>query len=105
MFPVTFSCFYFKVIKTDFEYWLNILMLIVAIGISYTCFETGTRANDGNLSWQIVPSMWFMFYYMLKQIIIDKDNMRKKTFSILFILHTVMGIVYLLKFIICKDFG
>ena len=64
--PAFFVLFYWKEIRRDMEFWFVLIMLVVALGICWCCMETGSRATHGNFGWQVVSSMWFVYYYMLK---------------------------------------
>lgn len=115
-FPMLFVVSYWKSIAKDMEFWFVLVMLVIALGISWCCHETGPRAAHGNFSWQVVPSMWFVFYYMLKtimkvDIISSSDSARLslstrgKAFVVLFFIHVIVGVYYLSRFLITQDFG
>lgn len=93
-----------------------LIMLVVAFGISWCCYETGPRASHGNFGWQVICSMWFVFLYMLKTIvtrdvILATDsgkrtlNNRGKIYVGLYAVHVMMGLYYLVRFMVTKDFG
>ncbi|MCK9157170.1 MAG: hypothetical protein M0P12_13990, partial [Paludibacteraceae bacterium] len=111
--PIIFIGLYGKTIKDDFEFWYVSLLLAVALGISWVCQETGSRANHGNFGWQIIAAMWFVYYYMQKHAIIAitsnslsfKYCIRNKVFLTLYSIHTMMGFAYLCKIIIFNDLG
>ena len=69
LFPLVFMWSYWAEIGKDKEFWFVSIMMIVALGIVWFCDETGARAGHGNFSWQLVSSMWLVFYYILKVIV------------------------------------
>ena len=73
--PIAFLIVYWKVICNKREFWFVFIMLIMALGISWCCHETGPRAEHGNFGWQVIAAMWFVYYYMLKVIL--KERMQK----------------------------
>lgn len=120
LFPVLFVLFYWKEIRHDYEFWFVLIMLVVALGIKWCCAETGERALHGNFGWQVIAAMWFVFYYMLKIIFqsysnykdvkkIDKTNRFGRKKSIVFLgiygVHVVMGLVYLIKFLVTNSYA
>jgi len=115
-FPLLFVLSYWKSIIKEREFWFVFVMLVVAFGISWCCKETGPRAAHGNFGWQVVSSMWFVFYYMLKTILKDdivlsteskhkELTIRGKVFVSLFVVHVAIGVYYLLRFLVVKNFG
>lgn len=120
VFPFFFTSMYSKEIYKDCEFWFIAIMLGVAIGIYYVCQETGTRASHGNFYWQVVPTMWFVYYYILKIVLshrlantlpgANNNNFvrilsRENIMLTLYGLHVIMGIIYVIRFLITKDFG
>lgn len=112
--PLLFVLFYWKEIFKDMEFWFVLIMLVMALGIAWCCCETGSRANHGNFSWQVVSAMWFVYYYILKTILKRNKALRDNTntkrqimvnkgFIVLYGIHVAMGILYLMKFCITKD--
>lgn len=115
-------CFIWKEIHKDIVFWFVLLMLVVAVGMCWCCKETGYRADDGNFYWQVVPAMWFTYYYILKTILLDceilrkdstshlqKENvnhmsMRNKIFVFLYLLHVVMGLAYLCRYLVANNY-
>ena len=87
---------YWAEIGKDKEFWFVSIMMIVALGIVWFCDETGARAGHGTFSWQLVSSMWLVFYYILKVIVKSdfsfdefksvKISARGKIFLIVYIL-------------------
>ena len=120
---VIFVVLYWKRIRVDKEFWFVVVMIVVSIGISYVCKESGPRATHGNFGWQIIPAMWFAYYYILKTLIVDymsKDtsesiglsssatnaiHLDKTTLMLLlFVIHTIIGVYYLLRFVIIGSY-
>lgn len=124
-FPILFVFFYWKEICTDREFWFVLIMLVVALGIKWCCMETGDRAMDGNFGWQTIAAMWFVFYYMMRIILVDfvskKEGngsesgaiekggkwhaSRNKVFLALYAVHVIMGMVYLAKYLITDSYA
>ena len=115
-FPFLFVLGYRKTVVKEREFWLVFIMLVVAFGISWCCHETGPRASHGNFDWQVICSMWFVYFYMLKTILTSDVvmatdtgkctlNNRGKAFVSLYGVHVLMGLYYLLRFLITKDYG
>ena len=116
--PTLFVVFYYKEIYGDREFWFVLIMLVVALGIVWCCHETGTRASHGNFSWQVISAMWFVYYYILKTVLkshksiqyggaSESCNKRRirvnKCFLVLYGIHVVMGLLYLIKYFVTKD--
>lgn len=118
VFLFLFIFLYWEKVKNDKEFWFVILMVITSVGISYVCKELGPRANDGNFDWQVIPATWFVYYYILKTLIADYTlhDVPKSFFKavihfdktslmlLLYVLHTMAGVFYLLRFLITKSF-
>lgn len=110
LFPLVFVLSYWAEIRKDKEFWFVSIMMIVAIGIDWFCHETGTRAGHGNFSWQLIPCMWLVFYYILKVVVkcdfsVDefgsvKVTKRGKFFLIVYLFHVLAGIWYLSWYLI-----
>lgn len=120
-FPVVFVLFYWKDIHKDMEFWLIIIMVVVAFGIAWCCSETGERASHGNFSWQVVSAMWFVYYYLIKRVIISgcsfqntdangrtfvrgKLGWKNASFVVLYGLNVVTGVLYLMKYLITNSY-
>ena len=117
-FPLLFVCFYHKEIKKDFEFWFVLIMFIVGVGVYWCCHETGSRAMHGNFWWQIVAATWFVYYYMIKVILkydlpLDVESkkiklsaicQRGKCFLIVYGMHVVFGIAYLVKIFVTQTY-
>lgn len=118
--PVTFVIAYWKKIIKNREFWFVFIMLVVALGISWCCHETGPRADHGNFGWQVIVAMWFVYYYMLK-VILQKSvkeevavksekatdlkeylvlSLKTIVFLMLYSVHVVMGVWYLVRYLI-----
>lgn len=123
-FPMAFVVAYWKKVIKNKEFWLVFIMLVMALGISWCCHETGLRAVHGNFEWQVIAAMWFVYYYMLKVILkeggrdsgIQKSEalssikmsspllLKTKVFLVLYSLHVAMGVLYLAKYLITKSY-
>ncbi len=118
--PLFFVLIYRKEIEKDYEFWFILIMLVVALGISWCCYETGPRAYHGNFGWQVIAAMWFVYYYMIKIAmkmnhkiqyknsgIVETSRESKlilyKLFMVLYSVHVFMGILYLIKYMVTKD--
>lgn len=119
-FPLLFLSMYAKEVYKDCEFWFAAIMLGASIGIYYVCHETGPRASHGNFYWQVVPSMWFVYYYILKIAVNQKLAntppyangksfvrilSRENIILTLYALHVIIGLIYIIRFLITKDFG
>ena len=101
-FPLSFFVLNYKRIKLNCEFWLVCLMLLFSIFIVLVFREAGVRANHGNFYWQIIPSMWIMFFYVLKAefdfIKIRLVTIRNKSHAFLlgyYVLAFVFGLIYM----------
>lgn len=113
--PLLFVLLYGKEVVKDMEFWFVLIMLVVALGIKWCCNETGSRAGHGNFSWQVISAMWFVYYYMLKTVLTGGDALREgkvfafsrnkvnRCFLALYGIHVVMGVLYLVKYMVTKD--
>lgn len=108
-FPILYFVFNYKALIKDWEFLYVILLFIVSVGVFYLCREVGPRANHGNFYWQIVITTWLVFLYMAKQLFVvnvNQTNLRLNSmFKVLYSLHVVMGVVYIIKLLMTKDFG
>ncbi|HOU68995.1 MAG TPA: hypothetical protein PKW49_10560 [Paludibacteraceae bacterium] len=116
--PLFFCIVYRKQCFRDVEFFYIVLLLLAAIGIYWCCTETGPRATHGNFYWQVVPAVWLLFYYMLKICTKQNETKRNETkrnktkqlpiiFKIIVFLygaHVVMGVIYLIRFIVCRNY-
>ena len=117
--PVLFVLFYWKEIRQDREFWFILIMLVIALGISWCCQETGNRATHGNFAWQVISTMWFVYYYMLKiwmsknkllfcvrenRGMLEKGALIDKIFIVLYCVHVLMGVCYLARFLVTKNY-
>ena len=120
MLPTLFVLLYRKEIIKDIEFWFVMVMLVIALGISWCCMETGDRAEHGNFGWQVIVAMWFVYYYMMKvvlregsvhhqadeggKIYLGVSERRTAGLLVLYALHVVTGVVYLARFLITNNF-
>lgn len=117
--PMTFVLLYWEEVYKDLEFWFILVMLVVALGISWCCHETGDRIMHGNFGWQVVPAMWFVYYYVLKTALNSEREKRLieqkptssvkvafvtkgKVFLCIYLLHVAVGIFYLGRFLVAK---
>lgn len=114
LFPLVFIVSYWTEICKDKEFWFVSIMMIVAIGIDCCCYETGARSGHGNFTWQLIPCMWLVFYYILKVIVKNdfsvnefgsvKVTKRGKFFLIVYLFHVLAGIWYLSRYLIIGSY-
>ena len=111
--PVAFVIAYWKEIIKNREFWFVFSMLVVALGISWCCHETGPRADHGNFGWQVVAAMWFVYYYVLKTIVICDDEYdavglhlkrRGKFFLGVYSIHAFIGLFYLFRYFVTRSY-
>jgi hypothetical protein len=107
--PIAFVIAYWKEIVKSREFWFVLIMLVMALGIYWCCHETGPRADHGNFGWQVISSMWFVYYYVLKTIVIcdnecDADGFhlkkRGKVFLGIYSIHVLIGLFYLIRYFV-----
>jgi len=117
-FPALFVLFYWKNVSKDLAFWFVLIMLVVAVGIRWCCLETGERAIHGNFCWQVIPAMWFVFYYMINRLIepfalhlqtkvggaVRVLGWKNTVFIVLYGLHVVMGGGYLVKYLVTNSY-
>ena len=113
LFPVIFVVAYWKVVLNDYEFWFVLVMLVVALGVSWCCHETGARHDHGNFAWQVICSLWFVFYYILKIVMrFDVSNdlgrvrvtNRGKVFLSVYGLHVIIGLWYLVGYLLSGNY-
>lgn len=111
--PIAFVIAYCKEIIKNREFWFVFVMLVVALGMSWCCYETGPRADHGNFGWQVISSMWFVYFYMLKTIVIHDNvgdgsgvhlNKRGWAYISLYSVHVIMGFFYLIRYMVTKAY-
>ena len=112
IFPVVFLCIYRQRIVADKEFWFVMIMLVCALGIWWCCKETGPRCDHGNFYWQVIVAMWFTYYYILKTTLIDINSLEynavnKKSIFVLVLygVHVLSGLIYLLRYLITEYYG
>lgn len=118
--PVVFLVAYWKVINKKREFWFVFIMLVVALGITWCCHETGPRADHGNFGWQVIVAMWFVYYFILQVILRERAqekgavglqstantkwphllSSKTKVFMCLYSVHVVMGVWYLVRYLV-----
>jgi hypothetical protein len=88
-FPIFCSIFYFDKIKKNKIVLYSISLLLAALFIKYSIYETGPRAGHGNFGWQVVVSgyIWFLVCVQVffSEITI-KPKLLKKDIFLIFIL-------------------
>lgn len=110
IFPLIFLISCYKKLWYDIEFWFNLIMLVFAVGIFWCCRETGIRVNHGNFYWQIVPAMWFIYYYIAKCLFFNDKWTDISTYEIvilkiLYIINVLSGILYLSIFLLTKSYA
>ena len=112
--PVTYFVLNFKKCLNDMEFCLVYSMLVISIFIGLLFEETGPRAGHGNFGWQIIVSMWFVYFYIvwnelssIKKINIHNYFKLPQKHKIIVSLYSTMfffGIIYLSYIFIFKTF-
>ena len=112
--PVTYFVLNFKKCIQDMEFYLVYSMLAISILIFLLFEETGPRAGHGNFSWQIIVSMWFVYYYIVRNELssIKKINIHNyiqlpQKHKIIVSLYSTMfffGIIYLSYIFLFKTY-
>ena len=109
--PITFVVVYWEEIIKSREFWFVFVMLVMALGISWCCHETGPRADHGNFGWQVIAAMWFVYYYVLKTVVVcdnecDTDGFhlkrRGKVFLGVYSIHVFVGLFYLIRYFVTR---
>lgn len=108
--PLLFICLYGNIIFHDREFWFVFLMLVFGIGMMWSFRETGPRATHGNFGWQVIAAMWFVYYYILKTIVLrwkhTESAKMDRTQLVAFLaigIHVIMGFVYLGRIFIMNN--
>ena len=106
IFPLSFfflNILNHKRIKINCEFWLVCLMLFFSIFIVLVFRETGPRAEHGNFYWQVIPSMWIVYFYTIKSElgIIKRHHLNKGHAFIVgyYFLAFMFGLVYISKYL------
>lgn len=107
-FPLLCVCRYGKSMVKDREFWFLCIMLIMSLGVYFTIHEGGPRSTHGNFYWQIIIIINLCFVYTLKKVLAEITNNSKKmigfVYEIIYLLHVFGGIMYLLYFLISKEY-
>lgn len=113
-FPALFCLVFWKDIHREMEFWFVLIMLVMAVGISWCCHETGDRMMHGNFGWQVIAGMWFVYYYMLKVLMkhrnakemdnTDRKIIKIKAFMLIYRIQVDMGLLYLGKYLITSGY-
>ena len=108
VFPAIYPILNYRKCIHDVEFILVYSMLMISILIWLLFEETGLRAGHGNLGWQIIPSMWFVYFYIVRReltVIADFSfnylsiPIRHKLVIGSYLLMVVTGIIYLAKYL------
>lgn len=106
IFPLSFFILSYRRIKINCEFWLVCLMLIFSIFVVLVFRETGPRAYHGNFYWQVIPSMWIVYFYTIKSElgIIKRHHVtiRNKCHAFIvgyYFLTFMFGLVYITKYL------
>lgn len=111
--PILFISLYWRSIIHDREFWFVLIMIVIGLGMMWCCKETGPRATHGNFNWQAIAAMWFVYFYILKKALrnneeypgLNRGGYSQYIIISSFCIHVVMGMVYLVKFIVTSNFG
>jgi hypothetical protein len=102
VFPLLFILFYWKLVKTDLLLKYSISLFLAALFFYIVITETGEREFDGNFVWQVIICNYLLFLataicflkmYLKKTVAEGKD----KLIIIAFLLHVLIGIIYIFK--------
>lgn len=108
LFPILYIVYNRKKLKYNLMFWYTALLFLISFLIFAFISESGPRSWDGNLYWQIVPSVWLLFAFtfisLLKDIKREGMIRKNKLLLLIYSLHIVSGIAYLVRAIIF-DFG
>jgi len=109
IFPIIFFMLYTNFIKDKLvKYGLSILFL--SILISAFIMEEGPRRTHGNFIWQnyiavyiieLITTLFFISIYFLK----NQNKIKLKVLKIIFALHILSGIAYIMKIIYTGDYS
>ena len=115
LFPLLYAIMSVRHIYKDKEFWFNVLMFVAAVGVFYICKEGGPRATHGNFYWQIVPAMWLLYYYTIKQIILmisyKRFNINKISrmgggiWIVLISMHFLSGVWFVIRLMVLKTYA
>lgn len=104
LFPITYSILNFKKLKNSRLYLFSVLLIVFAIFIYATTYETGPRFFHGNFYWQIIPCVWILFFVLIIEL--SKDikkhgfTVKNKVLIGIYLIHVISGISYVLRIII-----
>lgn len=103
LFPNLYVLFNFKTSIKDKKLLFALCSIVVAIIIFLLLSETGGRQSHGNFYWQIIICSWLYFYVALTKMIQNKSTVYNKyknnTLYIVYFLHVLAGIIYLIRFL------
>lgn len=101
LFPILYAAFNYKKLFKDRLFWYIISSLFVSLGIYFLLAESGPRFSDGNLSWQIVFSVWICYFQSLVFLLGDIKRggwLKRNIFLVsVYCLHVLMGIWWLFE--------
>lgn len=108
-FPIIYSILNWEKCKNSFSFWFVIFQLFISILIAYSLQETGTRANHGNFTWQIIICVWIYFafalYNLVRNIKIEKWKVKNIFLFTLYNVHLVFGLIYLINIVLTGDYS
>lgn len=107
LFPISLYLIYPEV-KEDSHFRYSVNLIIFSLLISTFFIETGPRLYHLNFYWQNIICCYLLFLsssiFLIKKILLHKLNFKNKLLSIIFILHSISGILYLFKVFSIKSF-
>lgn len=102
LFPIGFLWFNWRSIKNNIELKFSLLSLIFGMGMGFLISEVGPRKGHGNFLWQIIACYYLVLIVMVK-VCVEKfksnkmSKLEKRTLSVLFGLHILSGINYIMS--------
>ncbi|MBI4645668.1 MAG: hypothetical protein HY738_03485 [Bacteroidia bacterium] len=98
-FPLVLFISYFNTLKKELIVKYAVALFTVALLIGFTFIETGHRRWDGNFMWQAIVCSFILYLVACKQLLkiyLTKGvDLRIKFNTVVFLLHFIIGIVYL----------
>ena len=86
------------------------MMTVTSIIIRHTFIETGSREYVGNLAWQVIMRTYLVFLVftnkLFNQLIKSNWNFKKYIYELIaYSLHLSVGILYIAKILIFKNYS
>ncbi|MEI6753695.1 MAG: hypothetical protein WCK78_11060 [Paludibacter sp.] len=108
LFPLTYTVLNFRKLIHNQLFWYTFLSFVVSVLIFFFISESGPRASHGNFYWQIVITTWLCFFTTLLGLLKDFKTVGKSVKNTvlftLFVIHTLLGMVYLAKILLTGSY-